>query len=413
VDQEDANVFTMKPRRATAVATAISLACGAGVATAAAWEYEPRVEVGAVYDDNYRLTDVPGQEIEVTGASLDAQIGFRNETPRTILQVTPRINSTYFPGESSEDSTDYFLTGSAERNSQRLRLRGEALFSDESVVASNLLAADFPGVDLGDTVSGDDGRVSIRNRRTLINLVPSLGFEWTERRRVIASAHFIDTSYDDDVFEQVGYSDIGALGGIEFDTSQRAVIALRASASVFSPDSSGPDTTRTGLDAEWRTRASETMRYYFRAGVTRSERDSIGTTPTISDTAFSGGVGVAWRWQVTDLVIDAVRSAGPSSSGSVVNRDELRFRVTRAMSPKMAGHLALRGVRTEGAVEDLLLVRDRKYAAATAGLEWRWSRQYALLGSYNYTWQEFEGEPADATSNGVTLSVVYEPRRSN
>jgi hypothetical protein len=81
------------------------------------------------------------------------------------------------------------------------------------------------------------------------------------------------------------------------------------------------------------------------------------------------------------------------------------------MSPKMAGHLALRGIRTEGAVEEALLVRERKYAAASAGLEWRWSRQYSLVGSYNYTWQEFEGEPADATSNGVSLSVVYEPRR--
>jgi hypothetical protein len=408
-------VFTKKRRCATSVAMAVSLACGASVAAAAAWEYVPRVEVGAVYDDNYRLTDQPGQEIEVTGAALDAQVGFRNETQRTILEVTPRIHATYFPGESSEDSTDYFLTGSAERNSQRLRLRGEALLSDESVVASNLLAADFPGIDLGDTVSGDDGRVSVRNRRTLMNLVPSLGFDWTERRRVIASAHFTDASYDnDDVFEQVGYSDIGALGGIEFDTSERAVIALRASASVFSPDSSRPDTTRTGLDAEWRTRASETMRYYFRAGLTRTERDSTGATPTLSDTAFNGGVGVAWRWQVTDLVIDAVRSAGPSSSGSVVNRDELRFRITRAMSPKMAGHLALRGIRTESAVDDdVLPLRDRKYAAATAGLEWRWSRQYALVGSYNYTWQEFEGEPADATSNGVSLSVVYEPRRGN
>jgi hypothetical protein len=406
-------VFTKKRRCATSVAMAVSFACGAGVAAAASWEYEPRVEVGAVYDDNYRLTDQPGQEIEVTGPAIDAQVGFRNETPRTILQVTPRIHATYFPDEPSEDATDYFLTGSAEHNSQRLHLRGEARFADESVVASNLLAADFPDVDLGDTVSGDDGRVSIRNRRTLINLAPSLGFDWTERRRVIAGAHFIDASYDDNVVEQVGYSDIGAIGGVEFDTSQRSLIALRVNASVFSPDSSGPDTTRTGLDAEWRTRSSETMRYYFRAGVTRSERDSTGTSPTISDTAFSGGVGVAWRWQVTDLVIDAVRSAGPSSSGSVVNRDELRFRISRAMSPRMAGHVALRGVRTEGAVEDLLVVRDRKYAAATAGLEWRWSRQYALLGSYNYAWQEFEGEPADATSNGVSLSVVYEPRRGN
>jgi hypothetical protein len=398
-------------RRAASAAAVAGVACGASVAPAANWELEPRVELGAVYDDNYRLTDQPGQEIEVTGAALDAQLGLRNETPRTLLELLPRIHATYFPGESSEDATDYFLGAVAERNTQRIHLRGDALFADESVVASEVLAADFPGVELGDTASGDDGRVSIRNRRTLVSLSPSIGFDWTERRRVVGDVHFIDASYDADVFEQVGYNDVGGRAGIEWDTSQRGRLALRASASVFSPDGSSTDTTRTGLEAEWRTRSSETMQYYFRGGATRSERDATGLTPNISDTAFSGGLGVSWSWQVTNLVIDAVRSAGPSSAGSVVNRDELRFRITRAMSPRLAGHLALRGIRTEGALADLQEVRDRKYAAGTAGFEWRVSRQYALLGSYNYTWQEFEAEPDNAVSNGVNLSIVYEPRR--
>ena len=400
-----------KLRRAACAAAAVGLACGAGGVSAASWELEPRVELGAVYDDNYRLTDQPGQEIEVTGAALDAQLGLRNQTQRTLLEIVPRIHASYFPGETSEDATDYFLGFNGERNSQRLHLRGEASFSDESVVASEVLAADFPGIDLGDTASGDDGRVSIRNRRSLISTRPSLGFDWSERRRLIAAAHVVDASYDADVFEQVGYQDVGALAGIEWDTSQRALLALRASASLFTPDGSSTDTTRTGLEAEWRTRSSETMRYYFRAGATRSERDSVGGAPSISDTAFSGGVGVAWRWQVTDIVIDAVRSAGPSSAGTVVNRDELRFRITRAMSPRMSGHLALRGIRTEDAVEDLQQIRNRNYAAGTAGFEWRVARQYSLLGSYHYTWQEFEGELNDAVSNGVNLSIVYEPRR--
>ena len=103
----------------------------------------------------------------------------------------------------------------------------------------------------------------------------------------------------------------------------------------------------------------------------------------------------------------------PSSQGAVVDRDELRFRLSRAFSPRVSGFVAARGIRTEGLDETSTgtQVRTRKYYTGRTGFEWRMNRQYALLGAYEFKWQEYEGEPNDATSNGVTLSVVYQPRR--
>ena len=39
-----------------------------------------------MYDDNYRLTDQPGQEIDVTGAALDAQLGAAHGGPRVAVR---------------------------------------------------------------------------------------------------------------------------------------------------------------------------------------------------------------------------------------------------------------------------------------------------------------------------------------
>ena len=50
------------------------LSLGPVGAMAADWSYEPRVALSAEYDDNHRLTNVPGQEIEVYGPKLDARL---------------------------------------------------------------------------------------------------------------------------------------------------------------------------------------------------------------------------------------------------------------------------------------------------------------------------------------------------
>jgi hypothetical protein len=399
--------------RPVSYAIAALVAATAGSAEAANWQFDPRVELSAIYNDNYRLSPDADSEIEVTGGGLDLELEWIAETPRSSFSIAPRSRLLRFPGEGSENTTDYFLRLQGEYRTQRARSGFRAQYSDESVVTSELLAPDFPGVDLGEPVGGDGGRVNVRNRRDLIWVNPWTFFEWTERSRLELQANFIDASYDDNLFEQVGFQDIRGIIGVEFDVSPRSTIAVRALVSQYSPDENFTDSTGTGFQAEWRTRSSATMRYYFRAGATRTERDAFGTTPKVSDTSLTAGAGVSWNYQVTRIVLDLLRSQEPSSAGVVETRDELRFRVNRDLRPRLGAFFSLRALRSEGAVEDVADVRDREYLTGTAGLEWRMSRQYTLRGAYDYAWQEFEGDPSDAQSNAVTLSVIYEPRRVN
>jgi hypothetical protein len=394
----------------TPVAGAVALACAASSAHAQAWVFDPRVEVGAVYDDNYRLTDQPGQEIEVAGGAVDVSLGMHADTQTTTFGITPRIHSTFL-NESSEEATEYYLDGIAAKKTQRLDTKFSASFADESVVSSELPAADFPDLDLGQTTSGDTGVVTFRNRRRLIVAEPSLAWDWTERRHLTADLQYVDTSFDSQFFEQVGYKTWTGTGGLLFNRTQRSTVWFTVAQQKYSPEDSSPDTDTTIASMEYRTSTTQIASFYVRVGAGHSTRDAFGTQPSISSTSFNGGIGARWTLQTTQVVLDALRSTSPSSVGAVVNRDEARFRVTHQFDPRFSGYLAARGIRTHGLTNEVNTVRDRDYATGAVGFEWRASRQYSIRGAYTYSWQKYQFAPQDAVSNGVNLSVVYEPRR--
>jgi hypothetical protein len=403
-----------KRRELVQLACAAALAAAAGGAHAENWVFDPRVEVGADYDDNYRLTSTRGSEIEVEGASIDAELGITAESPRGSIDLRPRVHSTYFPNETSEDATDGYFNATAIRRTQRLVSKFLATIADESVVSSELLAADFPGIDLGETVSGDSGRVTFRNRRRLIVASPSLSYDWTQRRHLTAGLQYVDADYRNVFFEQQSYKTYAATGGFVYDATQRSHVTFVVSERVYDPGEGAPHTNTTGAGVEWRTSATEITSFYVRGGADHSTRDAFGTVAKLSTTSFNGGLGAEFRYPTTNMVIDLLRSTAPSSAGVVVNRDELRFRVSHDFQPRFAGFVAARAIRTTGlASSGNIGVRDRKYATGTAGFEWRATRTVSLDGTYNYTWQKYEFDPTDATSNGVHLALVYQPRRLN
>lgn len=381
------------------------LAC-LGVATevsAANWELAPRVQGGYQYSDNYRL-DLPGNEIDVSGAQVDALLTLRTVNPRSNFAVTPRIRATYFPGETDEDSTDYFLGARFDDKTQRRRTGFAADLSQEDVVNSELPSA---AVDagLGDPDALDSGRTLGRNRRDLIRLVPYFSYDLSQRYRLDLDARYVDANFDRNVVGgQQDFSDMGASAALGFMTSPRSTLLLRALVSRY-------ETTFTsdayGAQAEWSTNYSETSRMYLRVGMQETSFEDSS-----SDTQFIGGLGGHWSNQRNRLFLDLTRSVGPVSSGTVVERHQLRLRLTHDVTQRVAWVLGARALRDE-AVDDASTRPTRKYAAGEAGVEWRVQRAWALTGTYNYLWQEYANDPSSASSNGFLISLVYEPKRTN
>lgn len=365
------------------------------------WEWAPRVEGGYRYSDNYRL-DLPGGEIEVSGAEADAQLTLRTVDPRTRFEITPRIRATYFPSDSDEDSTDYFLDTLFEDETPRRRTGFRAAFSREDVVRSELPSADID-TGLGDPDTVDSGRILQRNRRELIRLAPYFSYDLTQRYRTELAAHYTEANFDRN-FEgaQQDFSELGASAALGFRVSERSSLLIRGLASQYETTL---DADAYGAEAEWGTMASPTSRMYVRIGAqqTQTERG-----PSESSIIF--GAGGQWQTQRNALFLDFTRNVGPVAAGTIVERHQLRMRIDHDVSERVALLLGARAIRDEQ-LGETGTYPTREYATAEAGFEWRLQRSFALTATYRYVWQEYADEPSDASANGFLIGVVYEPKR--
>jgi len=375
----------------------------ASTASAANWEIAPRVAAGYRYSDNYHLGP-PGTEVEVSGAETDAQVAFRTLDPRTQIEITPRIQATYFGDEDEADSVDGFLDARFVDVTPRRRMGVAGAFSRQDVTRSELPAGDdVDGGDLGDPVEGDSGRFIERNKRTYVRVAPFVSYEVTQRQRLDFEAHYLRADFDKQLVNaQQDWSETGVSAGWGYLFSERSSVSLRALASQYETTF---DTDAYGAYVQWDTNISETSRVYVRAGAQQTEPE-IGA----SDTNVIAGVGGSWNNQRNTLFLDLTRSVEPISAGTVVERYQLRMQIHHEVSPRISLMLGARASHDED-IETPAIFPTRKYAAAEGGFEWRVLRNFAVTATYSYRWQEYEDELSDRSANAFLIGLVYEPRR--
>lgn len=374
---------------------------------AASWDFNPRVEVGGTYNDNYRLAQDALDKIHVSGALIDAQLAMRSLTPTSEISIEPHIRSSYYPNDHEDQSTDGYLDLKGEHRTQKGDYAVVGQYANETVIFSELLPASFPGVGLGEIVGSEGGRVSVRNRREFERVAPTMTYDFTPRRHFHLDLEYLNASFNhEDIINQVGFHNYSARAGIGFDLTQRSTLTVTGSGARFEPVTGLDDTNSYGVEGQWDFKRTQVQHYYFRLGVTRSQADVA--TGTISNTSVVGGAGVSWNYQITRFVLDGLRGVTPSSSGAVENHDEVRFRVIRALRPRLSGFVGVRAIRLRGAVGQALQVQGSDYVAGTTGFDFQMTRSLHLAGEYDYTWQRFQGEP-NAAANAVALSLIYQP----
>jgi len=149
------------------------------------------------------------------------------------------------------------------------------------------------------------------------------------------------------------------------------------------------------------------MHFYARIGDNRTQANT--TVGTVSANGVTGGVGVEWRYQITEVVLDVLRGLSPSDAGSEVVNNEARFRVLRAFSPRLSGYLAGTFVQVRGASDQALLaIASENYYTAEVGSDYQITQNYRVEVKYDLMWQRFEGQ-ASAHSNAVAVSFIYQP----
>jgi hypothetical protein len=402
-------------RPSTALMTVLGALAASPTLHAADWQFAPCVEFGALYDDNFTLTENSAGEVKVEGAIVDAMLGIESRTPTTEFVLRPRVEATYYPDEPEHDSTDTFATLNFSRRGLRNAYGVVGSYSHQSVTQSDLPDTEFDP-DLGEIDGGESGRFFIQNRRDQLQLRPSASFELTERSALEVEARYWDVSYDRTVpGNQEGYTDTSASVGVAYEMTPLSTITVSGIASQYEPDAvTGRESNSYSAQLRWAKQFSETQSFYLLGGSTRTDFDDppLGTTngSVDSEDTVLFGAGAKWAFRVTDVFVDLAHRVSPSSRGAVQVLDELRFRLVRRLSPTVSALASGRYAQTDS---DTVtgVSEDRKYAAATIGLEWRFTRQWSFGGTYDHRWRKDEGDVSDAQSNGIFLGMSYEPRR--
>jgi len=373
-------------------------------AGAAAWELNPSVEAGLMYDDNYRLTPVAGNEIEVQGPVVDASLEMRTLTQTGEFSFTPRVRATYFPDETDLDTVDYFGTLDWQHRGQRAQtnIRGE--FAQQDVINSEQPDAGTGG-DLGEPDIGDSGISFVENRRRRASLRPTVAFDVSQRSELQFGAGYTDVSFDRQVLNaQEDYSVADVVAGLSTRVNETSTFITRLRGARYDIESQEV-TSGYGAELEWNRRTAAGTRSYLRGGAQNVELQNGE-----SEIAWIAGVGVEMMAGRNELFADLSRNVGPSSAGTVITRNQLRARWTRAMTPRLSLLAGLRGTYDED-VDPLSTFQPRRYATGDVGLQWFWQEEFSLRAAYDYTWQEFRDSGNDATSSGAMLTVLYQPQQ--
>ncbi|HET9106396.1 MAG TPA: hypothetical protein VFN79_04325 [Steroidobacteraceae bacterium] len=382
------------------------LGVGSGACGAANWEFLPRLEGGATYNDNYRMAEIPSERQMVYGPYIDAQLAADLISPRGHLDIVPRVVSNYYPNDTADNATNEYLDIDGDYTGLRSELKGVAQYYNATTIFSELPPATFPGVNLGQVVGGATGRVTFRNREQFARIAPEYLYDLTQRTHLDLQADVQHASFGKSLIQQYGYDNYTGRGGLLFDLTPRSKLAVRGVYSRFTPQV-GSNTNRYGVEFQWSRRNSQIMQTYVRFGANRLAAQTA--QGTINSNGFTGGAGVQWNFQVTQVVIDALRELTPSDAGSVITNDELRFRVLHAFEPRFSGFFGARALRVRGASNKPgLAIQGEDYVTGEMGVEYQVSLNFRVQGTYTLTWQQFQGEPS-AESNAVGLAFIYQP----
>ena len=380
---------------------------------AADWQFEPRIELGGIYNDNYRLVPSGIGKIDVWGPQIDAAFAFHYAGPTTKVTVVPRLHSVYFPDHTDQDTNDQFLTFQLDHIGEKSTSGLVASYQREDTVNTEqpgAATAVGSSTDLGTIVNRDNGLITLRNRRELLRFQPGATYKMGARSDLELGASYEKATYADSlVGGQIDYQYYSGRIGIQFASTPTSVTTFRVLGSKYDPTQAFASAATYGGEIEWRKNVSASQQYYLRAGAANTRVDAIGTTPSSSETALVGGGGGRWLRERSNLFLDYVRDVVPNAAGTVVTRDELRLYIGRKLRHQVEAFVSGLGSReTQSGAGNA--GSERKYAAVAVGFNWRYSREFSLAPRFEHRWQDYSGTIGAASGNSAYISFIYEPR---
>ncbi len=397
------------------ILTSALLAGAAFPAAGTDWQFNPRAELGAEFNDNYLLFASPFED-RIYGGFTNVALQLRYLGLTDDFSVTPAVYASYLPDSTVDNTTDPSVNLSWNHIGQTWKGGLTGVYLRQSIVNADFVNSATVNNQLGNPTPGDSGYFTIRQRRQLAEGTPNFTIDLTQRQHLQVTADYSNVTFEPSLAGlNIGYNSFNGSVGLIEDVTQRMTLAVRGLASQFNPRGGFASTTSYGGVGEWGYHVSQITQAYVRAGALRSSFSSVAGAPAApSLTGVVAGGGLNWTFQVVQVFLDLTRTVEPNSTGFTVNRDQARLSVSRTFTPKLVAEVGTRLLR-DRPTETTLLFADRDYAVGYVNFKWRFLRAWTLNGEYDHTYQHYAALGTQPTvnerSNAVMLSVIFEPNR--
>jgi hypothetical protein len=404
-----------RPSRGTfAIALAgISLSSIAIIPSVPAQElyFVPRFEVGSEWHSNRELIVNPAFRDEMVEyrALLEARLG--RITPRSQVELRPRVSLQEFPDRSGIDPVELFCDLDTGFHTQRSEFLLFARYSRQDSFNAEYGNANFDPFN-PESNADDTGISYIGDTRTRYTVEPDYSFAISERTRIGVGARYDNISYEPNDDRPVG-----TVGLIGYDSGHvelylRQTMGPKLEVQIgpyFSRYESDDDLNQTdnyGVAIQARYSWSQIWETGLSVEAERNEATRPQSIP-VEETTTNWGLELYGlrKGQTGSLRYSIGHFIEPSSVASMIETNQLRVQYDHIFTPRLIFNSALRlkeSTRLGGAAGE-----SADFARAELSLRWRMTQSWYLSGGYRYAWSDPATSTGTASDNAVFLSVGY------
>lgn len=383
------------------------------------WEAVPDIRLEAETNDNPSLNMVGDTQLVDAASRLlaDAAVRFSMVEPRGELTFQPRIRADAYAEDEAQrlESTDVFLRSNGVHRGQTVRIGYTADIASERILGVEFLET-LPTEPIGDDPTAVvTNQVGINEKRTRVGVSPYIEIAMNSRTSLLLDGRIVDVDYASEMF--LGRTDFleRAIGG-EYRRAlgdQRGTFGVRVFATGYKAAINANTTDTRGIELIYSRDMSELWSWNVSGGTQRSDYAFTTGGRRIRGTEDTPifGVGITKQGERSSMRTEVARRMSPDSLGFVAPRDEIRVSWRRAMSARVNGGLALRGIDAQGT--PTVGGSGRRYGRAELDIEWQLRPTWSFVAAYAYATARSESLIANddaSDSNAVTIGIRYRGR---
>ena len=222
-------------------------------------------------------------------------------------------------------------------------------------------------------------------------------------------------------YQSVSFPNPGTTGLIDFafnsvsatlqrTLTERQSISVSTFRSEFEANDVQTKTTTLGVGLGYSYQYSPTLSGTVSGSLRTSELESQRLPQATRENGFTANASVAKSYERGEVTTTISRDLSPTSSGFLIQRDELAFRWKHKFRDYVTGILEMR-YEEDSSLGSSSTSEDQQRLRLAARLRLRLARDWNLVGAYRLLRRERDSRPDPAKSNAVWLAIHYRPIR--